>query len=387
MMRFFKCKFRLYLWIVFLINCYALKGQTNTFPDEEDLKLMQQNKSVDNIFGKTYNLYIGKGIDALKDKLYYVGMNNNKYKGRDKKDYVSLSIYFWPNPDTKDGLPYVGKDGITNPESKLYDLQNFKTTVYNIKVLAIACHLTGNRDYANRAVTVLRTWFLDKDTGMNPDFDYAQIVPGKNDNKGNVYGVIETYSLNDVIQSVELLHNDNMISSDDYGNIKLWFMQFLNWCLTSDHGKEAFDLKNNIGTAYDVTVARVALFVGRKDVAENIFKQFESKRINNKILSDGRQPEELTRTNSFGYSIANLNYLLDMERLLKQYNYKLIGKKKIQKALNWLDTNYEERNTYTYKQIAGWNHIPSSLADLYWKAGKCGLPKKYRKLYSNYKNK
>lgn len=380
-----KCFRLLSVFFIILYSCQTY-AQGNSFPDKDDLELMNENKTSDNVYGKFYNYYVNYANRALKDKLYYVGMNNNKYKGHDKKDYMSLSIYFWPNPDTKDGLPYVGKDGITNPQSKLYDLKGLNSTINNIKALAIACHLTENKKYANRAVTVLCAWFLDKDTGMNPNFDYAQIVPGKNNNKGNVYGVIEAYILNDVIQSVELLYDDNMMSSDDYRTIKSWFMQFLNWCLTSDHGKRAFDLKNNIGTAYEVTVARTALFVGRKDVAENIFKQFENKRIDNKILSDGRQPEELTRTNSFGYSIANLNYLLDMERLLKQYNYNLIGKKKIQKALNWLDTNYKKRSLYAYKEIEGWKHIPSSLADLYWKAGKCGLSKKYRKLYLNYKN-
>ncbi len=34
----------------------------------------------------------------------------------DKHDYMSLAPYWWPNPATKDGLPYIRHDGETNPE-------------------------------------------------------------------------------------------------------------------------------------------------------------------------------------------------------------------------------------------------------------------------------
>ena len=34
----------------------------------------------------------------------------------DKHDYFSMARYWWPNPNTPDGLPYVRKDGKVNPE-------------------------------------------------------------------------------------------------------------------------------------------------------------------------------------------------------------------------------------------------------------------------------
>src|SRR6478672_10362388 len=36
----------------------------------------------------------------------------------DKHDYFSLSPYWWPDPAKPDGLPYIRRDGVTNPESK-----------------------------------------------------------------------------------------------------------------------------------------------------------------------------------------------------------------------------------------------------------------------------
>lgn len=32
-------------------------------------------------------------------------------------DYYSNGDYWWPNPDTPDGLPYIQRDGQTNPDN------------------------------------------------------------------------------------------------------------------------------------------------------------------------------------------------------------------------------------------------------------------------------
>ena len=36
----------------------------------------------------------------------------------DKHDYLSLAPYWWPNPQTSDGLPYIRIDGEVNPETR-----------------------------------------------------------------------------------------------------------------------------------------------------------------------------------------------------------------------------------------------------------------------------
>src|SRR4029078_6305232 len=34
----------------------------------------------------------------------------------DKRDYMSQAPYFWPNPKSQSGLPYIRRDGERNPE-------------------------------------------------------------------------------------------------------------------------------------------------------------------------------------------------------------------------------------------------------------------------------
>ncbi len=37
-----------------------------------------------------------------------------------KHDYMSIAPYFWPDPSKPNGLPYINKDGVVNPEVRIY---------------------------------------------------------------------------------------------------------------------------------------------------------------------------------------------------------------------------------------------------------------------------
>jgi hypothetical protein len=62
----------------------------------------------------------------------------------DIHDYMSMGRYWWPDHTKVDGVPYIRKDGKSNPEiEKLdrYPLSDFATSVES---LALAYYLTGN---------------------------------------------------------------------------------------------------------------------------------------------------------------------------------------------------------------------------------------------------
>ena len=56
------------------------------------------------------------GNEVLEMKEYSVLDKEGIAPSGDKKDYVSFGTYWWPNPDTGDGLPYIVRDGELNPE-------------------------------------------------------------------------------------------------------------------------------------------------------------------------------------------------------------------------------------------------------------------------------
>ncbi|HEX6738685.1 MAG TPA: alginate lyase family protein, partial [Vicinamibacteria bacterium] len=97
----------------------------------------------------------------------------------DKHDYMSQAPYFWPNPATPDGLPYVNRDGERNPEiNQITDHQNMDRMVSAVETLALAYFFKGDEAYASKAAQLLRAWFLDAATHMNPNLQYAQFIPG-----------------------------------------------------------------------------------------------------------------------------------------------------------------------------------------------------------------
>ena len=70
----------------------------------------------------------------------------------DKHDYVSMGTYWWPNPKTPNGLPYIRRDGERNPEiEKIPDHQNMGRVGRDSRILALAFYLTGEEVYAARS--------------------------------------------------------------------------------------------------------------------------------------------------------------------------------------------------------------------------------------------
>jgi hypothetical protein len=62
----------------------------------------------------------------------------------DPHDYFSLSPYWWPDSTKPNGLPYIRRDGVTNPESKR-DLDQPRVAALGDRTfrLALAYYLTG----------------------------------------------------------------------------------------------------------------------------------------------------------------------------------------------------------------------------------------------------
>lgn len=228
----------------------------------------------------------------------------------DKHDYMSIAPYFWPNPATKDGLPYQRKDGKVNPESRdeaANDTLRARLVGASVETLALGYYFSGDEKYAEHAAKILRTWFLDPATKMTPHFRFAQAVPGVNDGRGT--GILEARGLADAADAATLLAGSKHWSAADQQALLAWAATYFEWLTTSKNGKDEHAAKNNHGTWYDVQAAKWALVLGRKDKAKEISAEAATRRIGVQIQPDGKQPLELSRTASFSYSCFNLRAL------------------------------------------------------------------------------
>jgi hypothetical protein len=220
----------------------------------------------------------------------------------DKHDYLSLAPYHWPNPDTANGMPYVRRDGQVNPESKTgTDHPAFSQTASSVQTLALAYYLLGDDAYAAHAARLLRVWFLDSATRMNPNLNYGQGIPGRCD--GRDAGNIEMISLINIVDSVGLIEPSSAWTSEDRQGMIAWCKAYLEWMQTSKLGRSESRAPNNHGDWYDAVAVALALYVGQQELARNTLETCKQRRIDAQIQPDGTLPRELARTKSFSYSV------------------------------------------------------------------------------------
>lgn len=227
----------------------------------------------------------------------------------DPHDYVSLSPYWWPNPDTHDGLPYVRRDGEVNPERDSYDVSKLQDFGNAVRELGFAYFYTGEERYAENAVRRIEHFLLDPDTRMNPRMQYGQFIPGASG--GRKYGIIETLRLRWVPEAVTLLRESPAMTDEVFEGTRKWFGDYATWINTSELGIAERDGENNHGTWAEAQIAYFGAFGGHEDLLREMVARFPA-RIAQQIEPDGTQPEELDRTNALHYSEFNLRGLTEL---------------------------------------------------------------------------
>ena len=91
------------------------------------------------------------------------------------------------------------------------------------------------KKYNDHAVQLIRVWFLNPATKMNPNMDFGQAIKGENTGRGA--GLIDARNFIKVIEAIELMHKEGVYPKEDRINMQAWFLDFLNWMQTSKNGK------------------------------------------------------------------------------------------------------------------------------------------------------
>jgi hypothetical protein len=273
----------------------------------------------------------------------------------DKHDYMSLARYFWPNPKNTNGLPYIMRDGEVNPEiHTITDYGNFGKMLDSVHTLAMAYYFTGHEKYAEHAAKMIRVWFLDPDTKMNPNLNFAQAVKGLN--TGRPTGLIETREIGLVADAVGLMAGSKAWTAEDQKGLEDWFAKYLDWLLTSPNGREESKKSNNHGLWFDVQITSVALFAGREDAARKILEEAKNNRIGIQIEPDGSMPLELARTTSKHYIRFTLEGFFRLASIGERvgvdlWNYETKDGRSLQKALEYPIPYILGKKEWQYKQI------------------------------------
>lgn len=332
---------------IFSNNLYTL--------DEDGLLLSKKNlSSGDNKTERLVSQITQYGEAALNNPIQTVTAKSQTPPSGDKHDYMSFADYWWPNPNTADGLPYVHKDGQINPMiNDIPDKSNFTHLINDTNELALTYFFTNDGKYAVKAAQELRAWFINPDTKMNPNLNFSQVIPGQ-DNGGT--GLIDLRELPQLLDDLTLIAPSNELTDNEQTAFKDWMTQYVNWLITSQPGSKQAKAQNNHGSWYDAQIIAISGFLGDQSQASFYAKRVQ-RLIDTQIKANGKQPLELARTKSWDYSILNLQALISAGIAAKPtgvdvLHYTNSSGGSITKAFKYLTPFATDNKSWSYQQIA-----------------------------------
>jgi hypothetical protein len=292
-----------------------------------------------------------------------------------KHDFYSEGDYWWPNSQDPTG-PYIQKDGLTNPQNFTAHRLAMIRFSRIIGALASAYQITGDKKYVKQALWHLKAWFINPETMMNPNLQYAQAIKGVATGRG--IGIIDTIQLMEVVQGLEAMQNCSLIDQQTLAGIKGWFTQYITWLTTHPYGKDEMNAKNNHGTCWAMQTACFAKLTGNKEVMDFCRNRFKEVLLPSQIAADGSFPLELKRTKPYGYSIFNLDAMTTLCQILSDKNdnlwtYQTSDGRSIKKGIEFLHPFLKDKNAWPYAHdVMHWESWPVAQPSLVFGAAAYG---------------
>ena len=267
-------------------------------------------------------------------------------------DFYSEGDYWWPDPQTTDGLPYIRRDGKSNPDNFSGHRLILRRMRNQVSTLAMAYKLFGEEAYACHALRILKEFFIDEETKMNPSLDYGQAIAGIC--RGRGIGVIDTIHLADVPFAIEAMRGARSMTEELYSGLVDWFASYLGWMLSSRNGIEEMNTENNHCVCYFMQAAVFARFTDNEQIVKFCRMQYKT-RLLPQMDPDGSFPLELARTKPYNYSAFLLDNLTSICQLLSEpeddlWTYETPDHKSYKKALDFLSPYILDKTAWPYQK-------------------------------------
>lgn len=355
-------KVSFFIFSLLLLGCSVTKG--NGIPPQTptvfilNADRLKTNKArinnKDAALIPAYKKLLRDADKALLEGPFSVMEKANNPPSGDKHDYMSLAPYFWPDPAKKDGLPYIRKDGQTNPEVKEYKDKDYMPRLCElVNQLGLAYYFSDDEKYAAHAAKLLQVWYLNAGTKMNPNLNFGQAIKGVNDGRGA--GLIDVRHFMKVIDAIGLLQGSKAWTATDQRGMQQWFGDFLRWMQTSKVGKDEMAAKNNHGTYYDALRLAIALFTNNQQAAKEIVSNV-TKRLDSQMDAEGKFPLEMERTIALHYNVFDLHAFYIIAAMAEKtgfdlWNYTSPSGASLKKGFAFLHPYLTKEKEWTGQQI------------------------------------
>ncbi|KAI0363966.1 chondroitin AC/alginate lyase [Pilatotrama ljubarskyi] len=247
-----------------------------------------------------------------------------------KHDYMSWAPYSWPDCSNVGNAteltpeqiwstcPYITKDGQFNPDGRLInDVGAFQDLSDAVLYNALAWAIQGDAQYSSNVAKFIQTWFIDPDTAMNPNLNYAQMKRGPDGQVGEHTGVLDLKCMSKLVSGVLVLREGKAAewTSDLDAQLTNWTTSYINWLTTAKIALEEEAAENNHGTFYYNQLAALQILVGDKDGAKKTIEKYFTSQYLAQIAANGDQPLETARTRPYHYRAYNLAAMITNAKL------------------------------------------------------------------------
>ncbi len=296
------------------------------------------------------------GVEALEIPIATVVDKKGPSPTGDPHDFVSYGRYWWPDPASSNGLPFVRRDGHPNREQMaLGDWDRLMRMTKTVRTLTQAWAVNRCEECARRAGEWIRAWFVTPATRVKPSFEYAQIRLGRDGNRGSASGLIDTRDFIHLVDALRILHGSPAFTSTDEAKVRQWFSDYLHWLTTSKNGRQEHEAGNNHGTWYLAQVIAISRYLDREHEARE-FAREDFVRIANQFAPDGSQPLEQVRTDGLSYCVFNLEAQFTVAKLaaplgVDLWNYTATNGASLRRGLEFLLPYNAAPATWPHRQL------------------------------------
>jgi len=293
-------------------------------------------------------------------------------------DFYSNGDYWWPDPAKTNGLPYIQRDGESNPDNFNQHRRCLAQLRDAVAALGAAYTITGDDRYAAKAAELLRVFFLDPDTRMNPNLQYAQAIPGRTPGRGT--GIIDTLHLAEVPVAIQAMQDSPAFPPATLSGLKAWFHEYAEWMATSKNGQEEAATSNNHAVAFFLQLAVFARFTGDEAKLAECRRRFKEVFVAKQMAADGSFPAELKRTKPYGYSIFQLDNMATLCQVLSTESenlwlFSLPDGRGIRKAMQFLYPFLADKSQWPRKpDVQAWDGWPARQPSLLFAGLALGEP-------------
>ena len=339
-------KFRYLLYFLALIFVSANSAIAGTFIQLDAkqiaaVKASIEDKTASEATLKAYRSLIERSDTLLNADVFTVTDKTILAPTGDPHDYLSISRYWWPDGNKRNGLPWTRRDGETNPDTQTdkVDRKRIGEMTQTVESLGQAYYFSGNEAYAKKGTDLIKAWFLNSDTRMNPNLNYAQSVPGidKQRRSGILDGRLIPLR---VLDSITLFSGSEHWSDEENESMNNWLKAYLKWLTKSQLGKEGAKQENNHGSWYRFQTTALAFYLGEEKLFARELKQTK-KAMGKQFNDEGAQKHELKRTKSFYYSCFNLDAVTRIAVIAERadqslWDYPSTEKSELSQAIDFL---------------------------------------------------